>query len=108
MAENQMEKVRAMLEDFDTALLITHSADGGFRARPMAVAEVDPTCDSWFFPGRDPSKVHEIKTDDRVRVVFIGTARDLKVCRMLSRPLKPTRQGRRPRFGTVNNTVASR
>jgi general stress protein 26 len=66
---NETKKIRALLRDFDTAMLITHGGDFPFHARPMAIARVEPNCDLWFFTGRSSVKVHEIQNDQRVMVV---------------------------------------
>jgi general stress protein 26 len=63
-------KVYALIEDFDTAMLITQGDDGTPHARPMAVASVEPNCNVWFFTGRSSAKVQEIRNDQRVLLVF--------------------------------------
>ncbi len=67
MPDNQIEKVHGFMEGFNTAMLITHAQPA--RARPMAIARVEPNCDLWFFTGHDSSKVHEIESDPRVLIV---------------------------------------
>src|SRR6185295_8594350 len=69
MKQNQTEKFRELLEDFDTAVLITHRRDTHLRARPMAVAHVEDNCDLWFITSEESAKVHEIEADTRVHVV---------------------------------------
>jgi len=64
-----MEKIREMLENFDTAMLVTQ-LESDLRARPMAVAHVEPNCDLWFFTGRNTAKVEEIEINPEVVVVF--------------------------------------
>jgi general stress protein 26 len=68
MPDDSIEKIHAMLEDFDTAMLVTHSQDVA-RARPMAIACVESNCALWFFTGRDTAKVHEIEESRRVLIV---------------------------------------
>lgn len=69
MNNEQVKKIRELLEDFDTALLITHGSDAMFHARPMAIARVEANCDLWFFTSRSSAKVREIENDQRVLVV---------------------------------------
>lgn len=69
MAETQLEKIHDLLEDFDTAMLVTYGAAHPPRARPMAIARVEPNCDLWFFTGRDTAKVHEIESNRQVLIV---------------------------------------
>jgi len=69
MSQNQKEKFRGLLSDFDTAVLITHGGKNAFRARPMAIAGVADDCDLWFIASRDSAKAHEIEKNARVQVV---------------------------------------
>jgi general stress protein 26 len=71
MAEpnQQLEKIRELLEHFDTAMLVTCGATHSPRARPMAIARVESNCDLWFFTERDTAKVHEIESNQQVLVV---------------------------------------
>ena len=64
----QIEKVRDLLKDFSTAMLITHTG-GTLHARPMAVADITEACDLWFITNDESGKVHEIDRDTRVHVV---------------------------------------
>jgi general stress protein 26 len=68
MRDDQLEKVRAMLEDFDTAMLVTE-VRGMTRARPMAIARVEPNGDLWFFTDRDTAKVQEVQANRQVLIV---------------------------------------
>lgn len=56
------------LEEFDTAMLVTHAKDGQLRARPMQMAEVDEDGQLWFVTELDSAKVEEVMTDSRVNV----------------------------------------
>jgi general stress protein 26 len=66
---NPRQKFLDLLKRFDTAMLVTHTAAGGLRARPMAIARVEDTCRVWFFTSVASGKVHEIETDTHVNVV---------------------------------------
>ncbi len=65
---DQIVKVRQLLNDFDTAMLITHSTEQPYHCRPMAIAHVEDNCDLWFFTGRSSPKVTEIEHDERVLI----------------------------------------
>ena len=65
----QIEKVRDLLKDFSTAMLITHDGGGTLRARPMAIADITESCELWFITNDQTDKVHEIDRDTRVHVV---------------------------------------
>lgn len=69
MKGDQLENIRELLEEFDTAMLVTHRQDGYARGRPMAIAKVESNCGLWFFTGRDTGKVHAIEDDQKVLVV---------------------------------------
>lgn len=69
MNENQIEKLREQLQDFDTVVLIAQGKDSAGHARPMAVARVDENCDLWFFTGEHSAKVREIEADTRAQVI---------------------------------------
>ena len=69
-AEAQLQKVREYLEEFSTAMLVTHSAIGGLHARPMAIAGVEPPAGRGSSRIRDCAKVHEIEQDTDVHLIF--------------------------------------
>lgn len=50
-------------------MLITHATDGQLRARPMAIAQIEPSCRLWFLTDAQSAKVHEIVHDTHVHVV---------------------------------------
>lgn len=59
-----------LIEDFDTAMLVTRAHDGHLHARPMAVAELRADADVYFVTGVDSPKVGEIYADADVLVTF--------------------------------------
>ena len=69
MPDSQLNHVHELLEDFDTAMLVTQSHQPVAHARPMAIVRVEPDCCLWFFTGRDSAKVHEIQNDQHVLIV---------------------------------------
>ena len=68
--KTEMQKIHDLIEKFDTAMLVTHGRDGFERARPMAIANVEPNGTVWFFTGRVSEKVREILVDDEVLLVM--------------------------------------
>jgi general stress protein 26 len=68
MEQDQTEKVRELLKDFKTAMLVTQATGRPGRARPMAIARVDEDCSVWFFTARATEKVGEIRSDNHVLV----------------------------------------
>jgi general stress protein 26 len=69
MPNNQITKIHELLTEFETAMLVTQDHNEVARARPMAIASVEPDCGLWFFSGRDSAKVHEIQVDQHVLIV---------------------------------------
>lgn len=69
MAENQVDKLKALLEKFESAMLITHAQGERIRARPMVIAKLEANGDVWFLTGKESPKVHEIENNQHVAVV---------------------------------------
>ncbi len=64
------EHLYDLLKDFDTAMLVTKSADGHMQARPMAVAELRADADAYFVTSVDSPKASEIGTDPTITLTF--------------------------------------
>ncbi len=73
MSVNEEEKFRELLRDFDAAMLVTRTTEGQLRARPMAVADVQPGGELWFVTERHSGKMEEIARDAHVNVVMQAT-----------------------------------
>jgi len=61
-------RFKELLEDFDTAMLVTSSKDAGLRSRPMAVAGIDEAGDVIFATEVASPKVEEILRHPQVNV----------------------------------------
>jgi general stress protein 26 len=70
MSAEDSEKLKELIADFDTAMLVTHSPDGALRARPMALAEVTAEGDLWFVSDRRSGKMEDIEADAQVNVTM--------------------------------------
>ena len=66
------EHLHELLEKFDHALLVSHTAEGKMHARPMAVAHVSPGNDAFFVTNLESAKVAEIESHPDVLVTFQG------------------------------------
>ncbi len=64
------EHLYDLLKDFDTAMLVTKSADGHMHARPMAVAELRADANAYFVTSIDSPKASEIGVDPIVTLTF--------------------------------------
>ncbi len=65
----QQGHFRKLLQQFHTAMLVTHAGEDRLRARPMAVAEAEEDGRVWFLTHAESAKAHEIETDTRVHIV---------------------------------------
>ena len=65
-----LDELKALVHEFDTAMLTTLTPEGLFRARPMAVQEpcVEVECDLWFVTSLDSAKSDEIAHEHQVGV----------------------------------------
>lgn len=74
--EGSREKLRKLVHEFDTAMLITLGAGHPGRARPMALAKAGMAGDDlqndqlYFVTDQDSQKVDEISADAQVVVAF--------------------------------------
>lgn len=64
------DKLRELLSDFDSAMLVTRTINGELRSRPMAVADVQPGGCLWFITERHSGKLEEIARDNHVNVAM--------------------------------------
>ena len=75
MATSPDVKLREMLEEFGLAMLVTRTPEGQLRARPMALAEVEPDGTLWFGTDRHSPKVDELENDSHVAVTMQSKTR---------------------------------
>ena len=73
MAVLPADKLRDLMHEFHVAMLVTRSAEGQLRSRPMALADVGADGTLWFITQRDSSKVDEIAHDTQVNVAMQST-----------------------------------
>ena len=64
------EKLIELLKSFDSAMLVTRTASGQLRSRPMALADVEADGTLWFMTQAQSGKVDEIAHDDQVNVAM--------------------------------------
>lgn len=69
MGESTKEHLKALLESFDTGILITRHREQE-HARPMAVAAVEGANTLWFVTLDSSPKTNEIQNDERVSATF--------------------------------------
>ena len=71
----KIREVRKLIDNFDTAMLVTESVSGDLRARPMAIAGHSEGAVLHFLTRREAGKLDELSARSRVSVVMQG--RDL-------------------------------
>lgn len=73
----QLEKVRELIEDIRIGMLTTVNEENWLVSRPMAVQQIDEDGTLWFFSSRSAPKVEQIEQNERqVNVSFtdVGNA----------------------------------
>ncbi|CAN5183881.1 pyridoxamine 5'-phosphate oxidase family protein [soil metagenome] len=61
---NQLEKLRDMIEDIRIAMMTTVDGQGNLVSRPMAALQVDENGTIWFFTKRSSPKVDQIDNNE--------------------------------------------
>jgi general stress protein 26 len=64
-----------VVEDSDTAMLVTRPSDGSLHARPLSIAGKDPDGALWFVTSVASPKVAEIESDPRALVTLQSSNR---------------------------------
>ncbi|MBP0444571.1 pyridoxamine 5'-phosphate oxidase family protein [Roseomonas sp. SSH11] len=76
----QREKVREMIKDVQTAVMVTHGDGEKLRGRPMVAAGLDGDGKTlWFFSGSGTEKTEEISRNDRVLLSYSDPSKQLYV-----------------------------
>ena len=65
----EQERLLAAIDDFDSCIMTTFTADGTPHGRPMHIAERDGAT-LWFVTGKDSAKVAEMRAGDPVVLTF--------------------------------------
>ncbi|KAB2331261.1 pyridoxamine 5'-phosphate oxidase family protein [Bacillus mesophilum] len=71
LKQEELETLRELIKDVDTAMLTTVSEDG-LVSRPMKTQEVEFDGDLWFFTKKETDKYEEIMHDQDVNVAYAG------------------------------------
>jgi general stress protein 26 len=69
------ERLKALVEDIDFAMLTTQDARGNLVSRPMSTREMDPWGDIWFFTAEDTKKVAEAEEEHDVGLSYADAKR---------------------------------
>lgn len=68
--EAGVEKIAELVKDIRTAMLVTLDAQGFPKGRPMGTSSAPFEGSLWFFTEQDSHKVHEIRANPRVSVIY--------------------------------------
>ena len=71
MNQEEMETLRELIKDVDTAMLTTVTEEG-LVSRPMKTQEVEFDGDLWFFTKKETNKYEEILHEQDVNVAYAG------------------------------------
>jgi len=71
MNQNEIETLRELIKDVDTAMLTTVTEEG-LVSRPMKTQEVEFDGDLWFFTKKETNKYEEIVHNQDVNVAYVG------------------------------------
>ena len=71
MKQEEMETLRELIKDIDTAMLTTLTEEG-LVSRPMKTQEIEFDGDLWFFTKKETNKYEEILNDQDVNVAYAG------------------------------------
>lgn len=71
MKQEELETLRGLIKNIDTAMLTTVS-DEGLVSRPMKTQEVEFDGDLWFFTKKETEKYREILHEKDVNVAYVG------------------------------------
>ena len=69
-----VEKIGYLIKDIHIAALVTAASDGSFDSRPMGVQTKDFDGTVWFLTRNESGKVHEIRDDSHVTLIFANPA----------------------------------
>ena len=69
MPTQEQTKLHELLHHFEVGVLVTQSTDGDLHARPMAIAQVDDDCTTWFVTSRTSPKIDQVHQSSRAHVL---------------------------------------
>lgn len=75
-SDEAISKLRSLISDIKTCMLITSGKSGKHATRPMAVVDTDSQGNIWFFAGNDSNKVKDIELDQQVQLLFSHPGKD--------------------------------
>jgi general stress protein 26 len=74
MAQETREKLRSLLKEFRTGMLVSRAADGRMRSRPMSIAMLGERDELFFATSRETEKTGDVEEERDVAVTFQSSA----------------------------------
>jgi general stress protein 26 len=74
--EEAVKKLKEMVSDIRTCIMITSGKTGARASRPMAAVETDHLGNIWFFTSLQSNKIKDIELDHFVQLVFAHPGKD--------------------------------
>ncbi len=72
--DDKKQKLVEILKKLDTVMLVTEGMTGAPHARPMALADVEPSGDLWFVTSRSSEKTREVRAHSRALATAQGSS----------------------------------
>ena len=79
MTQNAVEHVKDLLKNFNSVMMITHTANGKLHVRPMQIAEVSADGFLRFATSLASPKIAEISGDDHINLLFQNSSQFLSL-----------------------------
>lgn len=79
MSIESNDKFCDLLKDFGVAMLVTRTAEGQLRSRPMALADVESDGTLWLLTDRHSEKLDEISNNRQVNVTAQSSTKFLSL-----------------------------
>jgi general stress protein 26 len=74
MGEEAIKKMKELVGHNTVCMFTSNMEQVPLQTRPMTVQEVDDEGNFWFFSAKDSHKNYEVKTDNRVQLLFANTS----------------------------------
>ena len=78
-ATDDLDKLGALIEGVEIAMLTTHAADGSLVSRPLQTLELDRSGELVFFTAADSRKVAELDANPDVNVAYANPRKQVYV-----------------------------
>lgn len=75
-ANDQIEKIKNLIESINVGMMITKETTGGLKGRPMGTAKVEDDGSLWFFTNEYTSKVDDISHNSEVYITYASPSKN--------------------------------